>query len=193
MFKSFTSMTSNLILRFLFSNKLAFTQVKNPAALAHFYESLGWKNDYSKIYLEKNMTITFNSIRAIVGSGHAIATYRSLALDNMSKKSSKYLLGGDSEKEYLDLPPFQSNFWRLTTNDNFAIHMGNSLEKSTEESFKNLYDESENVNFPTSDKFNPNTLWPKISKQLWKVLKIPLFYKLFLHYKGLTKQEVETF
>jgi hypothetical protein len=43
------------------------------------------------------------------------------------KSYLNYKLGGDSEN-YLDILPLKYDYWRVTTQDNYAYHMGNVFE-----------------------------------------------------------------
>lgn len=120
--------TSNLLFDTFFSSKVKFIPVKNKQALISFYDSIGWKHDYNPNYLDYilGMEVTKN-LKVVVGSGHFVATYKK---DIFSEILSNipYKMGGTSE-HYLDDLPLKKDYWRVTTNDNFAYHLGNTLEE----------------------------------------------------------------
>lgn len=120
--------SSNLICDNLFNSKLRFDRVKDKKALQLFYESLGWDDDYNQDYLEYSLSLKWNEkTTVLVGSGHFVATYKRNILDDIPS-FSPYKMGGYSEG-YLDSAPLKRDYWRVTTNHNFAYHIGNSIEK----------------------------------------------------------------
>ena len=57
--------------------------------------------------------------------------------NNLESRFTKYKLGGDSEGQFLDIPVVKKGFWRLSTADNYAYHMGNVLEDWMFDAFLN--------------------------------------------------------
>lgn len=126
-FKMFESYCGNVIYDNLFNRKLRFIPVKNREALIRFYDSLGWKRDYNKDFLNHIFGLKISSdFKVLIGAGHFVATYKKDVFKNINS-FSQYKLGGDSEI-YLDKLPLKKDYWRLTTYDNFAYHMGNTYE-----------------------------------------------------------------
>jgi len=74
------------------------------------------------------LTVTNEDNKAVVGAGHFVTTYRSQVFDNLESRFATFKLGGDSEGQFLDLPVVKKGFWRLSTADNYAYHMGNVSE-----------------------------------------------------------------
>lgn len=190
-FRSYSHFCGNIIFDNLFSKKLVFTKVINPVALQNFYKSIGWDDDYNKAYLKWNLTLENKSKKAIVGSGHFVATYRKEIFDEVVAYH-RYKMGADSE-HYLDEIPLKKGMWRLTTLDNYAYHMGNIIEnwmKEETEKLKNLQ--------PHNLKLEDNNKAKRISKLEFYIknkLFINLFKKrslrnIFYKYKGLPKEEI---
>lgn len=193
-FRSFSHFCGNVISENLFSNKLYFTKVMNPSALKKFYKSIGWNDDYNKAYLKWNLTLECNSKKAIVGSGHFVATYRKEIFDEILVYH-KYKMGADSE-HYLDEIPLKKGMWRLTTLDNYAYHMGNIIENW-------MKDETDKLKYiqPQNLKLEDNNRGKRISKLEFYIKNkvfINLFKKrrlrnIFYQCKGLPKEEIRKY
>lgn len=125
-FKMFGGHCENLIFEKLFSNQLHFATVKNPNALEKFYESIGWDKNFNPNWLKTTLAITNKKGTALVGSGHFVATYKTEIFNEMRIYQSAKM-GGEA-LAYIDTLPLKKGFWRLTTQDNFAYHMGNVVE-----------------------------------------------------------------
>ncbi len=126
--RSYNTHTANIWFEKILSKSLQFTKVKNPMALRKFAESIDSPNFYNKYHLAKYLTITNNNLKAVVGAGHFVGTYRGDIFNKIDLKYSPYSLGGDSETEILDLPVLKAGLWRLSTEDNYTYHMGNVFE-----------------------------------------------------------------
>jgi hypothetical protein len=187
-FKSYENRCGNIISSNLFSNKLRFTDVREPEALKKFYKSLGWDESYNGHYLKKNLTISLSGIEAVVGSGHYVATYkRSVFGEIFTYDSAK--MGLNSENK-LDEMPLKKNLWRLTTSGNYAYHMGNVLEDWMEEETKKLEPSKDSqrklpfLGYVQNENrflyFIKNRLFVKLFSTRW-------FKQWFYSYKGLPK------
>ncbi|WP_299130576.1 glycosyltransferase family 2 protein [uncultured Winogradskyella sp.] len=92
-----------------------------------YLDSFHWQLDTDKN--KKWPVIAFNGIKAIVGSGHQILSMRrELFFSTVPKESSLILVGNNSEFLYCDEPINRSGGMRLATYNNFAYHMGNTVE-----------------------------------------------------------------
>jgi hypothetical protein len=134
LFNTYKSYSHNTIFDHLFSKKLRFTAVKNPDDLIRFYDSIWEDRNYDKKLIESHLTLQAkNGTIAVVGSGHLVASYRKSVFDSLKSSFTEDLLSGASDRDYLDLPPLQLGFYRLTTQDNYAYHLGNCFENWMEE------------------------------------------------------------
>lgn len=125
-FKMYESNCGNVIFDNLFNRRLKFFEVKNKEALIQFYDSLGWERNYNQDYLKYNLGLEINSdFKVLIGSGHFVATYKKDIFDEIISYIG-FKMGGTSEG-YLDKLPLKKNYWRLTTEDNYAYHLGLSL------------------------------------------------------------------
>lgn len=177
-FKQYENLGYNVVYDNLFTSNIKFTEVKNPKRLVSFYKSIGWKDDYNKAYLKYNLTIKSrinSNLKAVIGSGHFVATYKRELFD-VDIRFTEYLLGGTSEKKYLDLPCVKKDLWRLTTDGNYAAHMGNVLEPWMKE--KNDYSMQDGINVD-SFKEIVEVRKDKDFKFLLKTKLMRLFYKRF--------------
>jgi hypothetical protein len=125
-FNMFKSKSGNIIFDNLFNENLKFIPIQSPEGLVRFYDSIGWDRSYNKDYLQYGLGLVQNEVKVFVGSGHFVATYKKGMFQEM-KSYLGYKLGGDSES-YLDTLPLKYDYWRVTTEDNYAYHMGNVLE-----------------------------------------------------------------
>jgi hypothetical protein len=126
--RSLRTHTANIYWDMFFSKHLLFSKIENHKALKMFGESVGNPDFYNKVQLQKYLTVTNKNQKAVIGAGHFAATYRGDIFENINIKYSNYKLGGDSENKILDIPVVKKGFWRLSTVNNYAYHMGNTLE-----------------------------------------------------------------
>lgn len=175
--KSLKNYTFNIWFDLFLSKSLFFTKVKNPSALKAFAYSVGNPNMYNNSHLEKYLTVTNGDCKAVVGAGHFVTTYRKEVFEKNEIKYSNFMLGGNSESNLLDLPVVKKGMWRLSTEDNFAFHLGNSKE----DWMKKRLDEIE-----------PNVFFPKSSLILKKITssRIKFYFKNILFSKIVRQQRI---
>jgi len=193
--KSYKTYTYNIWFELFFSKSLRFSKVKNPEALQAFADSIGNPDFYNDTHKDQYLTVTNRNCRAVVGAGHFFVTYKNEVFEKLPIKYSGYKLGGDSEKEILDLPVVRKGMWRLSTEDNFALHMGNTYEDWMDATFSSIAnDDSElqaNLNYK---KVSISKIGFLIKyKLLSKLLKRKKIMKLLLVKKGLTKEQAKTY
>jgi hypothetical protein len=193
--KSFNDKTFNVISEKLLSKKMQFTTVKDSLALKAFADSIGNPNFYKKSHLEKYLTLDNGICKAVVGAGHFATTYKSDVFKNLGSSHSEYTLGGDSEYKMLDRPVLQNGLWRLSTEDNFAYHLGNISEpwmkEMLDQVMQNKYIPSMIFNFKEV-KETKCGFWLK-NIFFAKLLYQKKIKRWFLQYKGLTKKEASDY
>ena len=183
--------TANILFDKLFSKSLYFKNVKNPKALKYFAKSIGNSSLFNSWNLSKYLTVKHKGVLAVVGGGHFVSTYKSSILKKQNYSFSPFKLGGESESEILDLPVAFNGYWRLSTADNYAFHMGNTLEEwmlTTVEGLKENNLTCDIVPLLTKMESNAFMNWFKI-KVFSRLLFKKSIWRLFLRYKGLTKEE----
>ncbi|MFV8392944.1 glycosyltransferase family 2 protein [Flavobacterium sp. LB2P6] len=190
--KTYTSKCGNLIFDNLFNKNFKFIPVKNKNAFIRFYESIGWGRDYNVDYLEYGLGIEINSdLKVYAGSGHFVATYKKDMFQEIVTFSS-YKLGGNSE-EYLDLAPLKRGYWRVTTYDNYAYHLGNTLEDwMKSKPLKNDNMELIHSDFKTYKKVSAINYFIK-NRLFVKVVFTKWIFRLFLKWKKLPEQMIKNF
>lgn len=188
--------TSSIFIETLFSKKVQFTEVENPEAMQSFAESIGNSTFFKKVHLEKYVTVnSSNNVKAVIGAGHFIATYRGEIFNRIKNKYSNYSLGGDSEIAFLDKPVQENNLWRLSTINNFTYHLGNTKEDWMQVAFDAIQNEThDEVKAPMIflSKSNNFLYWFKVNF-LGKILFKKPIWRLFLEYKGLSKSEAKDY
>jgi hypothetical protein len=167
-FNMFKNKSGNVIFGNFFNNRLKFIPIQSPQALIRFYDSIGWDRNYNKDYLEYGLGLEYNDVPVLVGSGHFVATYKKQMFQEM-KTCLNYKLGGDSE-DYLDAMPLKYDYWRVTTYDNYAFHMGNVFEDWMSEISHDI-----NNRIAMDSNFEHN----KIANSFIVALKNKVFFKFF--------------
>jgi hypothetical protein len=192
-FKMYESNCGNVLFDNLLSSKLKFIPVKNKHALIRFYDSIGWDKTYNQDYLKFNLGLQINSeICILVGSGHFVATYKKDMFEKLPPYFN-YKMGGNTEG-YLDQLPLKKDYWRLTTHDNYAYHMGNVLEDWMFEKISSAVSESVvfQNNFMKSEQLN-NVLYFIKNRLFIKFISIKSSSKLFLKWKKLPSNMIKNY
>lgn len=92
-----------------------------------YLQSINWKQEINNDKLWP--VIEKNGVKAILGSGHQVITIRrEILFKTVPIHPSLILVGGKSEFQYVDEPINKAGGMRLATYNNFAYHMGNTLE-----------------------------------------------------------------
>ncbi|KAF2333118.1 glycosyltransferase family A protein [Flavobacterium daemonense] len=191
-FKMYENHCGNVVFDNLLSSKLQFIPVKNKEALIRFYDSIGWDRDYNQNYLEYALGLKIDSdLSVLIGSGHFVATYKKDIFSNIVTHIG-YKMGASSEA-YLDKLPLKKEYWRLTTYDNYAYHMGNVFESWMEDS-KNNRVQSNNLKKNFHINKRQNKLLYFIKNRLFvKMFSVKWTIKLFLKYKKLPVGMIENY
>jgi hypothetical protein len=184
--------TYNVIFDNLFSSNLKFTSVKNPNALKRFAESIGNPSFYNQYHLEQYLTISNKEKYAVIGGGHFVGTYRGEVFNSINQKYTEFSLGGTSENDILDAPVVDNGFWRLSTQDNYAYHMGNSYE--TWMDTIELNEIEFNIERPVLKEIKNSKISNKIKSTFFSLfLSRKGIWNKFLTYKGLNKKGVKNY
>lgn len=185
--------TSNILFEKGFLNRVRFTENKDPEAMKAFAKSVGNENLFNSINLQKCLTVSNSNTRALIGAGHFIVTYRSSIFDRLEKRFTKYILGGDSDFIF-DKPVIKNGYWRLSTEENFAFHMGNVKEEWMIETLNGLYDNKKDISAPQLRPIKYSKLFTWLKAEVFSrlIFRNP-FWKMFLRYKGLTKEEANQY
>jgi len=193
-FRTQNHYTSNILFDYFLSKKIEFTKVKDPDALTLFAKSIGWSRLDEK-WKDVIMTITSKKkTKAIVGCNHCVVTYKRDVFEVIPKESSKYKLGGDSEGEYLDKPPLHFDGYRLSTENNYAYHMGNTSESWMHDEFNNLKTSNNLEKLPEYKKLRKRPFRHFIKNKIFKkLISSPRLRKPFYLRKGLSKDQLKNF
>ncbi|MBC5841433.1 glycosyltransferase family 2 protein [Flavobacterium sp. F-380] len=191
-FKMYESNCGNVLLANLFNKKMHFSLVKNKQALIRFYDSIGWDRNYNQDYLKYNLALTINpELKVLIGSGHFVATYKKDIFEHIVSYIG-YKMGGDSEG-YLDKLPLKKDYWRLTTQDNYAFHMGNVYEDWMVVPAKNeLRIAVSSLNFTKRKPINAVVYFAK-NRLFVKFLSFGWMNTLFLCWKKLPKHMIKRY
>jgi glycosyltransferase involved in cell wall biosynthesis len=191
-FKMYEGHCGNVLFDTVFNSKLRFVPVKNKDALICFYDSLGWDRNYNQDYLEYNLALEINpELSVLLGSGHFVATYKKDIFESVITYIG-YKMGGNSEG-YLDTLPLEKDYWRVTTQDNYAYHMGNTMEDWMK--ISSAPNETETVlsyGFNKNKRSNPILYWIK-NRLFAKFISIKFLVKLFLKWKKLPNEMIQNY
>ncbi|MCB0455913.1 MAG: glycosyltransferase family 2 protein [Aequorivita sp.] len=187
-------LSSNVLFDYFFSPRLRFTQVINPEAMKAFYRSLGWGDDYNHNYLTWHLTLQgSNNLRAAVGTGHVVATYKREALKTGTDIEINELLSTKFDREFLDLPGLRKGGYRLTTEANYAFHLGNTLEPWMTEITWSAQPPEFDASKYSYKPLKGNKIAHFIKNHLFrKVLENKVFLHWYIGFKGLPKALVKT-
>lgn len=181
--------TYNVILSRFWSKKLRFTDVVNKKAMSDFAHSIGNPDFYNDYHLEKYLTISSDTIKAVIGAGHFVATYKSVIFNHSLQRNTEYSLGGESEEVILDQAVVKKGYWRLSTEDNFAYHMGNKEEPWMKETLETLIDDASEWESLKIKTVKVNAFMNYCSENFFnRIIVKPLVWKKFLQFKGLSKK-----
>lgn len=188
--RSLRTYTSNVYWDSFFSKKLAFSKVKNPPALKKFAVSVGNPDFYDRAHLENYFTVSNKNEKAVIGAGHFVGTYRGEIFNSLEVKYSNYKMGGDSENEILDIPVVKKGLWRLSTEDNYAYHMGNVVEDWMRHEVSKIGQNKSEVDFSIKS-VEGSSKWLFIIKTKFfgKIILNKKIMKYFLIWKGLSKED----
>ena len=183
--------TCGPIMENLFSKKLGFTTPLNPNALKSFAHSIGNSGFYNHVHLHNNLTLMGKKVNAVLGAGHFVATYRGTIFKDLKKTHSSYKLGGGSDGEFFDAPLEEAGYWRLSTEQNYAFHMGNVAEPWMAEILQGIKAQNnDKVQQPSLRELKKNSTIQFFKKFIFKKLLIrrPIWLR-FLQSKGLSRKE----
>jgi hypothetical protein len=192
--RSLRTHTANVYWDLFFLKKLNFSNVVNPDALKVFGLSVGDVNFYNAAQLRTFLTVSNGTMKAVVGAGHFVATYRTEVFNNLESRFAKYKLGGNSEGQFLDIPVIKNGFWRLSTADNYAYHMGNVVEDWMFGAVSKLAQNDKGSDFELKPIRPSSKLEYFVKSKLFSkfILKKKIM-KYFLIWKGLDTKDAENY
>ncbi|WP_426092177.1 glycosyltransferase family A protein [Flavobacterium sp. DSR3-2] len=191
-FKTYEVNCGTVIFDNFFNKNLKFIPIKNKEALIHFYEGIGWDRSYNQDYLKYGLGLEINAdLKVLIGAGHFVATYKKDMFQEITTNIG-YKLGGNSEG-YLDRAPLKKGYWRVTTYDNYAYHMGNTFEDwmKIEQLQENAY-QYPISNFSKSKRISSISYFVK-NRFFIKFISINWLVKLFIRWKKLPKEMIENY
>ncbi len=193
-FRTHLQLTANIWFDYFFSKRLLFKAVKNAAALEKFAKSIG-RDSLPESHKDYIGTLTNKKgATAVLGCSHFVATYKREVFQAAPKGMSNYILGGNSELEFLDLPVIKFDGYRLATYDNYAFHMGNTIEKWMYEHYENLETKGKSHREIKSNILKKNYFIYVLKNKIFKKLFYnQIFYKKMMIYKGLPKLIINNF
>lgn len=187
-------MTGTIYFDCFFSKKLHFKNVKNPESMRKFLINIDNEYFFRNIHFEKYLTINSDKVTAVVGAGHYVCTFRKEVFNGSSVINYQYYLGGMAMKK-IDLLVIQKGYWRLSTEDNYTYHMGNTFEKWMQDCIQKIHFENKVYNAPKLSKKKPIVFLAWIKNNIFETLLFSkhIFWKNFLRFKGLKKEEAKLY
>jgi hypothetical protein len=191
-FKMYTTLSGNTIFDNLFNNRLQFLPITHPEGIIHFYDSIGWGRDYNPDYLKLGLGLEYDDVKCLVGAGHFVATYKKDIFDEIDTFIGGKKVAGIGEA-YIDRKGLKKDYWRLTTQGNYAYHMGNVYEDwmvapSKDTKLPNY----PQIHFPKRNKINPMLYFVK-NRIIKKLITFRWLLKLFFRWKKLPKEMIEKY
>jgi hypothetical protein len=108
------------------------------------------------------------------------------------KSYLNYKLGGNSE-DYLDTMPLKYDYWRVTTYDNYAFHMGNVYEDWMSEISHDINNKSEIDSNFAQNKIANSFIVALKNKVFLKFLDNESISRLFYRWKNLPKRMIKRY
>ena len=149
---------------------------------------------FKEAHYEQFITLEKDNFKAVLGCGHFVCTVRSQVFEKGPKSPTLYKMGGKVMANYIDKPNRDSGYLRLATLDNYAFHIGNTMEDwiATEiEKLKNLNHEGYQINEKIDFKVKPyskSARW--MSKVIFKIfIKTSFGKRLFLKHVGIKSKD----
>ncbi len=190
--KMYKTNCGNVIFDNLWNKNLKFISVKNPDALMHFYKSIGWGTSYNQDYLKVGLGLEYDSLKCFVGSGHFVATYKKDIFEEMVTFIGGKKAAGIGE-EYIDRKSLEKGYWRLTTHDNYAYHMGNAYEEWMDNISENTGAiNTSNFNFSNRKKVSAFSYFIK-NRFLARLISKKGTEKIFLKWKKLPNSMIQEY
>jgi hypothetical protein len=192
--RTLKQMTGTIYFDCFFSNKLQFKNVENPDGMSKFLESINNERFFRKIHFEKNLTVNTEKITAVVGAGHYVSTFRKEIFEENSRNAYESYLGGKAMK-IIDSLVIKKGYWRLSTANNYTYHMGNTLEQWMHECLKKNTVEKNEFKVPKLSNNRPSIFLAWIKNNIFERLLFSkhIFWKNFLRFKGLKKEEAKLY
>ena len=158
-----------------------------------FAKCIGNESLFKAIHLDKELTITKQNVTALIGAGHFVATYKGISFNILKQRFSTYSLGGDSEKLLLDKPATDLGMWRLSTQNNYAYHLGNVKENWMQDEFDNIMSDFSTFENSIDNREYSGVLNDFLMKFFSRLIFRKPFWQLYLRYKGLTSEEAKQY
>jgi len=190
--KSYRTYGSVILLDYLFSDKMKFTEVRDREALLNFAHSVDNPDFYNEHQLRHNLTLADGNFRAVIGAGHFLVTYRGEVFDKPVARYTNNKLG--AERHLVDLPVVNMGLWRMSTENNYAYHMGNVHESWMDETLSVVNQEELEVERPSKIPLKPVGKWFALKNRFGtKLFNYKPFVRWFLRKKGLSDQAAMKF
>lgn len=192
--RAFKQLTANIFFDCFFSKSLRFENVKDSQAMVDFLESIGNSWVLRPIHKKKYLTVNANEVSAVVGAGHYVCTYRRDALPEDGFGNTTKLMGRQVMYD-VDVTIVKKGYWRLSTTDNLTYHLGNTTEKWMYEKLNNATQECDEILQPKLNHFNSSSFLNSFKLNVFGSLLFSrqVFWKNFLRFKGLKKEEAKQY
>ena len=158
------------------SSRIRFEDVRDPVDMKRFESSLGTEVKlFSDVHLKRYLVLMNDKGKAVMGSGHFVATLRREVFDKGSTNPAFIKIQGGVENMFIDIPNEDLGYLRLSTLTNHAFHMGNVPEQWMQEEFGSLRSREPNQAIEDTGLFYSRPL------KGWKIFIGKALRKLLLH------------
>lgn len=192
--KSYKNYNEMFLLDTFFDRKTKFRKVSDPEAMEMFILSLGFKVFKPEVLKEKILSIRKDGIRANAGCGHFCYTVKQDLIKSLKTAVSNHLISSREDAIFIDIELSKYGHWRLSTDDNFTFHMGNTVAKW----MKRTLDEVETNNTQRFDlkilnKSNGPLKIKLIRFLVSKLIKVKFVFNYYKSYKKLSSKELKDY
>ncbi len=148
--------TSATLIGALARAELKYEKLVDDLDLDRFARSIGRPDLFKPEHRDAQLIVRRNGGVACVGAGHFTCAIRRETLAGMPQSPSLKAIEGASELLWLDLPPDQLGFWRLSTPRAWVNHMGNIPEEWMREELAALIEKG--VSEPVGESAIPESI-----------------------------------
>jgi hypothetical protein len=120
--------TSAAILAGMAGRTIRFEAIANPSDVAAFARSIGHPERFQGVERLGQFVLRREGVSAGIGGGHFVCSLRRPVIQAAPAGPAMQAICGDSETNWLDLPPDRLGYWRLMTDRACVQHLGNRLE-----------------------------------------------------------------
>ncbi|NEV93943.1 glycosyltransferase family 2 protein [Psychroflexus sp. YR1-1] len=192
--KSYKDYNEMFLFDTFFDRNTKFRKVSDSEAMEKFILSLGFKVFKPEVLKEKILSIKKNGIRANAGCGHFCFTVKQDLIKSLKSVVSNHLISSRDDAIFIDIELSKYGHWRLSTDDNFTFHMGNTVTKWMIRTLEDMkINNSDLFNLKIMNKSSCTLKIKLIRFLVSKLIKSKFIFNSYKSYKKLSSKELKDY